>query len=54
MFDARVRLTPYYFIVGDDVKLGAILATVAPADKRLIHGMSDAVMTSSYVKDNGY
>ncbi len=27
--------------------LGGILATVAPADKRLIHGMTDAVMTSS-------
>lgn len=55
MFDARVRLCPYYFVTGDDtVTLGGILATVAPADKRLIHGMSDAVMTSSFVKDNGY
>ena len=54
MFDARVRLCPYYFVTGDDVQLGAILATVAPADKRLIHGMSDAVMTSSFVKENGY
>lgn len=55
MFDARVRLCPYFFVTGDnDVTLGGILATVAPADKRLIHGMSDAVMTSSYIKDNGY
>ena len=54
LFDGRVRLCPYYFVVGDDVQLGAVLATIAPADKRLIHGMSDAVMTSSYVKDNGY
>lgn len=54
MFDGRVRLCPYYFVVGDDVRLGAVLATVAPADKRLIHGMSDAVMTSSFVKENGY
>jgi hypothetical protein len=42
--DGRVRLCPYYFVVGDDTRLGGILATVAPADKRLIHGMSDAVM----------
>ncbi len=42
--DGRVRLCPYYFVVGDDTRLGGILATVAPADKRLIHGMSDAIM----------
>lgn len=55
MFDGRVRLCPYYFVTGDDtVTLGGILATIAPADKRLIHGMSDAVMTSSFVKENGY
>lgn len=42
--DGRVRLCPYYFVVGDETRLGGILATVAPADKRLIHGMSDAIM----------
>jgi hypothetical protein len=42
--DGRVRLCPYYFVVGDEVRLGGILATIAPADKRLIHGMSDAIM----------
>jgi hypothetical protein len=46
-YDGRVRLCPYYFVTGDDsVQLGGILATIAPADKRLIHGMTDAVMTS--------
>ncbi len=54
-FDARVRLTPYFFVTGENaVQLGGVLATVAPADKKLIHGMSDAVMTSSFIKDNGY
>jgi hypothetical protein len=42
--DGRVRLCPYYFVIGDQTRLGGILATVAPADKRLIHGMSDAIM----------
>jgi hypothetical protein len=42
--DGRVRLCPYYFVVGNDTRLGGILATVAPADKRLIHGMSDAIL----------
>ncbi|HEY3675451.1 MAG TPA: hypothetical protein VGK84_05625 [Candidatus Tumulicola sp.] len=46
-FDARARLCPYFFVTGEQsVELGGILATVAPADKRLIHGMTDAVMTS--------
>jgi len=53
-FDGRTRLTPYYFVVGDDVRLGGILATIAPADKRLIHGMTDAVMAPSFIKENGY
>ncbi len=47
-YDGRVRLCPYYFVTGEDtVQFGGALATIAPADKRLIHGMNDAVMTSS-------
>jgi hypothetical protein len=53
VLDGRVRLCPYYFVVGDGVKLGGILATVAPADKRLIHGMSDAIMSPCCVVDEG-
>ncbi len=52
--DGRVRLCPYYYVVGDGVKLGGILATIAPADKRLIHGMSDAVMSPCGVREGGY
>ncbi|MDB5027317.1 MAG: hypothetical protein JWO66_1006 [Candidatus Eremiobacteraeota bacterium] len=52
--DGRVRLCPYYFVTGDETKLGGILATVAPADKRLIHGMSDAIMASCRVADDGF
>lgn len=49
-FDGRVRLCPYYFVTGErETQLGGILATVAPADKRLIHGMTDAVLTPSFV-----
>jgi hypothetical protein len=43
-FSGRVRLCPYYFVIGDAVKLGGILATICPADKKLLHGMPDAVM----------
>ena len=40
----RVRLSPYYFPARDSVRLGGILATVVPLDKKLIHGMTDAIM----------
>jgi hypothetical protein len=52
--DGRVRLCPYYYVIGDGVKLGGILATIAPADKRLIHGMADAIMSPCAVRENGY
>jgi hypothetical protein len=52
-FEGRVRLCPYYFVTGEEVQLGGVLATVAPADKRLIHGMTDAVMSSCIVKEDG-
>jgi hypothetical protein len=51
--DGRVRLCPYYFVIGDETRLGGILATVAPADKRLIHGMSDAIMAPCAVHESG-
>jgi hypothetical protein len=52
--DGRVRLCPYYFVVGDEAVLGGVLATVVPANKRLIHGMSDAIMIPCMQDDAGY
>jgi len=43
----RVRLCPYYFVEGDRVKLRGALATIAPADKKFVHGMSDAILAPS-------
>ena len=44
----RARLCPYYFVAGDGdnarPQLGGVLATIVPADKKIVHGMSDAVM----------
>jgi hypothetical protein len=45
----RVRLCPYYFVEPDKVKLRGALATIVPADKKLLHGMSDAIMVPSGV-----
>lgn len=42
---ARVRLCPYYFVVEDEARLGGVLATACPKDKKLIHGMVDSVIT---------
>jgi len=52
--DGRVRLCPYYFVNGDEAPLSGVLATVVPADKRLIHGMSTAVMAPCAVSAQGY
>lgn len=44
---SRVRLCPYYFATSeedDDPQLGGVLATVCPADKKILHGMRDAMM----------
>ena len=45
----RVRLCPYYFVSGEAdaarPQLGGVLATICPADKKIIHGMTDAVLT---------
>jgi len=48
--ETRVRLTPYYFVVGDSTRLGGILATLCPHDKKKIHGMVTAVMVPCAVQ----
>jgi hypothetical protein len=44
----RARLCPYYFVSGDGdnlrSELGGVLATVVPADKKIVHGMTDAIL----------
>ncbi len=44
----RVRLCPYYFVAGENdsarATLGGVLATICPADKKIIHGMKDAIL----------
>jgi len=41
---SRVRLSPYYFVDDNQAKLAGILATACPKDKKVIHGMRDAIM----------
>jgi hypothetical protein len=47
----RVRLCPYYFVEGEGdaarAHLGGVLATICPADKKIIHGMTEAIFAPS-------
>ena len=44
----RARLCPYYFVSGESdaarPTLGGVLATIVPADKKIVHGMTEAVL----------
>ena len=40
----RVRLCPYYFLADGKARLQGALATICPADKKLLHGMRDAIL----------
>ena len=46
--NGRARLCPYYFVSGEGdaarPALGGVLATVVPADKKIVHGMTEAVL----------
>jgi len=45
---ARARICPYYFVHGEgdaaQANFSGALATLCPADKKIIHGMSDAIL----------
>ena len=47
----RARLNPYYLVVGDQAHLAGVLVTVCPPDKKVIHGMVDAVMAPGALVD---
>lgn len=55
--DLRVRLCPYYFAVRNgarpEVKLGGILATLVPSDKKVLHGMSEATLVPCMMESSG-
>ena len=49
----RVRLCPYYFLDGGKAHLRGVLATVCPPDKKLLHGMKDAIIVPARVAAEG-
>ena len=48
--EGRARLSPYYFVADDEVRLGGILATFCPMDKKLLHGMTEAILAPCAVR----
>jgi len=47
----RVRLCPYYFVRSEkEIRLGGALATIVPADKKILHGMRDGIMVPTAAK----
>lgn len=46
----RARLSPYYFVRSGCAELAGVLATVCPPDKKVIHGMRDAIMVPCAVE----
>lgn len=50
LMQGRVRVCPYFFTDDNgETKLGGCLATIVPADKKKIHGMSDGVLVPCVV-----
>jgi hypothetical protein len=45
----RVRLCPYFFVGEKKTHCGGALATICPDDKKLLHGMSDAILAPTAV-----
>ncbi|HEU5407086.1 MAG TPA: hypothetical protein VFU48_04930, partial [Nitrospira sp.] len=48
----RARLSPYYVVSDDKAELTGILATICPADKKILHGMKDAIMVPCALRSN--
>ena len=49
--EGRLRLCPYFFIVGGEARLAGALATFCPPDKKIIHGMQDAALLPCRMTD---
>ncbi|MDR2462481.1 MAG: hypothetical protein LBD30_01725 [Verrucomicrobiales bacterium] len=51
MMEGRARLCPYYFVEEGRATLKGVLVTITPADKKIIHGMSEAIIVPAKERD---
>jgi len=49
----RVRLCPYYFVKENRAEIGGIMATICQKNKKLIHGMVDAIIAPCSIGTGG-
>ena len=49
----RVRFCPYYFMGEKTAVCGGALATICPDDKKLLHGMTDAILVPAAIDRAG-
>ena len=47
----RVLLRPYYYVIGDEARLAGTQCVACPADKKILHGMTDAVLVPTAVRE---
>jgi hypothetical protein len=40
----RVLVRPYYYVHGEEPRLSGVQAVICPADKKVLHGMVDAIL----------
>lgn len=52
--EGRMRLCPYYFVNEKEqtARLQGVLATLCPADKKIIHGMKDAALLPCFLAES--
>ena len=50
MMRGRVRLCPYFFVEQEKIALRGVLATIVPADKKLLHGMRDGILAATQIQ----
>lgn len=50
--EGRARISPFYIVAHDKVKLGGVLVTVVPAANKVIHGTPEAVIAPAVVSEN--
>lgn len=47
----RVRLSPYFLVIGEEIKLTAVMARLCALNKKKIHGMPEAIMVPCAVEE---
>ena len=50
--DGRARVSPFYYVVGDEAVLAGVLVTVVPSPNKVIHGTPEAVLAPAMISDS--